>query len=176
MALLQAEHTRHIQLHLADYNSSYKGYPDVFLLGVQKAATTSLHGILAYGHPPLLVETEKEPHFFTLHYSDSGLSRYVRLFDAQVAKKRNTRTIDSTPDYFAAPQALPNMLKLYDREHFRSRLFILILREPASRLHSWYEHLFGYCFEAFAHDRGSSMEKWKLERFTLFSNFNITIH
>lgn len=151
-------------LRLSDYNGTFKGDPDVFLIGVQKAGTSSIHSILVYGPSPMLVDCngEKEPQFFSNRFNNSGFSNYIDQFNYSKSKQM-LRSIDSTPDYFAFHSALDNMLRLYDRKHFRSKQFVLVLRDPTARLHSWYQHLYGHCYAGFYLDRGESLPLWMMD-------------
>jgi hypothetical protein len=105
--------------------------------GTSKAGTTSVFNYLA-GHPQIC-PAEKETRFFldadyplpsNKRYEKNGPETYLSLFDS--GPQENWR-FEATPDYLYSPntasvihQTLPNVR------------FVFILREPISRLLSWY--------------------------------------
>jgi hypothetical protein len=106
--------------------------PDFFVLGVQKAGTTSLHNQLQT-HPDLVGPIElKECHFFdtVTELNSKNIAAYERHFYPNwfVKGKRN---FESTPRYIFLESALALL-----HEYAPSAKFILVLREPAERAFS----------------------------------------
>ena len=99
---------------------------NVAIVGVQKAATSSLFRMLAE-HPQIAGGPGKEMRFFLdgqLDWQEPDYSDYAR-----VAKKRSVRwAMDATPAYFYWPAALQRMRR-YDAE---MRL-VLSVRDPLER-------------------------------------------
>jgi hypothetical protein len=109
-----------------------KRFPDIFLLGVPKASTTSLHHLLV-SHPEICDIKNKEIGFFIHHHDRNAIQyfdKYAELFSKCGA---NMRTIDSTPGYFALREAPAVMNTIYSGESLYKKKFIVILREPVER-------------------------------------------
>lgn len=117
--------------------------PEAYLIGAQKAGTTTLAYLLDQ-HPLVTVSRPKEPHFFT-HNRDKGLDWYEKQFP----NSSNYVLVDASTSYAMAP------LKTYghdqQREDYRgvpSRVFsanpdaklIYSLRDPVERTYSGYWH------------------------------------
>lgn len=102
--------------------------PDFLIIGAMKAGTSSLAKYLG-AHPNVFMATEKEIHFFDLHYK-RGLDWYATRFASARAEQQLG---EATPIY------------MYDREAF-GRLaaalpevrLIVILRNPIDRAYSHY--------------------------------------
>ncbi len=116
---------------------------DRFLIigGTSKAGTTSIFNYLA-GHPQVCPSTAKETRFFLdrdyplpseMRFGRNELVDYFSFFPGQQGKGEKTWKLEATPDYLYSPgtarlirQALPDAR------------FIFSLREPVSRLFSFY--------------------------------------
>ena len=131
-------------LRIADYNSSFTGYPDVMLIGVQKGGTTSLAYFLV-NMRKLYVEPwdGKEQHFFSFHFDDANFDRYISGFEWAKQRHGNLPTFEGSTSYFPTQKAWENMRRLYSPECLRQKKFILSLREPTIRDISWYRHFHG---------------------------------
>jgi hypothetical protein len=116
-------------------------YPDFFILGFMKCATTSLHTALA-GHPDIFMSSLKEPGYFIFKDGELPISTVPNVA---------AYTIDSAEDYSALfNPAAPEQLKgessvMYAterqaRENIRKTLpnakFIVCLRDPVQRARS----------------------------------------
>ena len=138
--LIGAEDT----LRISDYNSSFMGYPDVILIGVQKGGTTSLAYFLV-NIKKLYVESwdSKEQHFFSFHFDDAAFNHYISGFEWSRIRHGDLPTFEGSPSYFSFPHTWENMRRLYSPESIRKKKFILTLREPTIRDISWYRHFHG---------------------------------
>ena len=121
---------------MTHYNSD--NYFHLFIAGTTKAATTSLFAYLA-DHPDVCAANIKETRFFLdadyplpakYRYED-GLENYEQFFNH--CAQRRVR-VEATPDYLYSP-GTPQ--RLYDSG--LSLKLIFSLREPVSRLKSWYK-------------------------------------
>ena len=119
--------------------------PEVFLIGAQKAGTTTLAYLLDQ-HPRITVAQPKEPHFFT-HNLNKGLGWYERRFPDSPA---NTGAvyIDASTSYAMAPITKDERGWQEDYEDVPSRIFLIrpdarfiySLRDPVERAYSAYWH------------------------------------
>lgn len=117
--------------------------PAVFLIGAQKAGTTSLAQWLNR-HPSIAVSDPKEPHFFTQHYQ-RGEDWYRQCF---TGAGEDQIWLDASTSYAGAPLAetesarrsplagVPERIKALNSE----ARFIYIVREPVARTYSAYWH------------------------------------
>lgn len=117
--------------------------PDIFIIGVQKGGTTSLHDILL-GNGEICGFGSKEKHFFD-HNSlwFRGYDNYLSSFKKCTPGKI---TIDATPMF--AVESVPKRIKeTYSKSSLSKLKFILILREPISREFSAFQHRLRACSE-----------------------------
>lgn len=126
---------------ISDYNSSFVGAPDIFIIGAHKAGTTFLSGLLV-NYLKLCVQSNgvNEPHFFDQNFNDDGFIRYIDGF-----KNDDKITLDATSSYFRTPIVWDRLKKLYSSDCLRQKKFILILRAPIVRELSWLSHYFREC-------------------------------
>jgi hypothetical protein len=109
-------------------------WPNLFVVGVARAATTSLAYYLGQ-HPEVYMSPVKEPYFFTRYHPDwvgvpQEKAAYLELFrDADDAKYRG----EATPAYFWDHESAGS-IKAASPE---ARILIS-LREPVARAHSEY--------------------------------------
>ncbi len=111
--------------------------PHLILAGVTRAATTALFDWLAV-HPQVCRASIKETRFFLdpahglrrLHDYRAGLAAYERFFTA--ARPGQVR-LDATPDYLFDAGAAARIAGALPEARV-----VVILREPISRLISWY--------------------------------------
>ena len=115
---------------LGKVTSVLRTAPSVFILGAQKAGTTSLYQFLVennYVSP----SKRKEIFFFNnQHNFEKGLSWYKSHFPLFAVK----RTCDATANYFEAPNAAERLCK-----HFPEAKLIVLLRNPINRAFSHYQ-------------------------------------
>lgn len=115
--------------------------PFVFLIGVQKAATTSLHDLIIQ-NLQFCKLGEKEKHYFEIDSTYAkGTRHYKSMFEMC---KDQGLTIDSTP-VFSYPSVPGKIASTYSTNVLRQKKFILILREQVSRDFSYYEHKLRAC-------------------------------
>jgi hypothetical protein len=118
------------------------GGPDIFLLGVSKAASTWIHRCLQE-NPRIFVTDSDSLRFFDMHYHE-GIESYESMFaDAKPGQLR----VDPSPTYFRSPVASRRIAK-----HYPNARFVLSLRNPVDRAFSqfWHEKKQGkldYSFE-----------------------------
>lgn len=119
--------------------------PEAYLIGAQKAGTTTLAELLDL-HPAIAVSDPKETRFVNLHWS-RGLDWYRRCFPADEGRI----FVDASPDYSSLPVPCPPapppspgdprrdvVERLYQMRP--DARFIYILRDPVARTHSGYWH------------------------------------
>ncbi len=103
--------------------------PNLLIIGVQKAATTTLSQILK-SHPLICGSLVKEVHYFDLNYS-KGLDWYRRFFRAGKPCKIS---FEATPYYFYHP-LVPKRVHTTNAD----MKLIVILRDPVDRAYSHYQ-------------------------------------
>ena len=120
--------------------------PQAFIIGAQKAATTSLAHLLGQ-HPAITLSRPKEPHYFSHHWG-RGLPWYRQCFPG------DGLLIDASTTYAMAPihggpltpadppwgEAVPERIARL-RPDAR---FLYVLRSPAERTYSAYWHTVRY--------------------------------
>lgn len=111
----------------------WRGFPPAaFLIGAQKAGTTTLAAMLDQ-HPQIGVARPKEPDFFHVNW-DRGIEWYRSCF-----REPRDILVDASPSYTMSPP---------DEETVPARIFALqplarfiyLVRDPAERCHSAYWH------------------------------------
>src|SRR5918995_644162 len=111
--------------------------PNFFIIGAQKAGTTSLYHYLNQ-HPQIYMSPVKEPFFFDHEFSSNGevvqqeFAEHQALFQGA---KGETAIGEASPLYIYAP-GTPERIKEYVPEA-RS---IALLRNPADRAYSAFLH------------------------------------
>jgi hypothetical protein len=119
--------------------------PEVYLIGAQKAGTTTLAYLLSQ-HPDICVAKSKEPHYFT-----ANSSKDIAWYREQFPNYENKICIDASTSYSFAPISLENSYRakkcFYDIPQRIYSLnpdakFIYLLRDPVDRTYSSYWHSF----------------------------------
>jgi len=117
--------------------------PESYLIGAQKAGTTTLAYLLNQ-HPHLSIGQTKEPHFFTDNWS-KGLDWYRKQFPDSA----NTISLDASTSYSMAPltegwkHRNPRVYEDIPAKVHSVRpdaKFIYLLRDPVDRTYSGYWH------------------------------------
>lgn len=105
--------------------SSIDRGPSLIVLGVQKAATTTLFDILK-DTKGFSAPSQKELHFFNNDNNyRRGVDWYFDLFEGEGIK------FEATPDYFYSPNAAERIF-----EHLKNVKFVVIFRDPVKRCFS----------------------------------------
>ena len=137
-------------------------FPTIYIIGVQKAATTSLSHVLRHAHNIETSESAQAQHYDgETHYIATCSRRracstegYASLWlnqskmhaaswvdsDGDGIGDNATLKLDPTPSTFASPSAAAILLAIYPSELLPRCRLIVALREPASRMLSWYNH------------------------------------
>lgn len=114
----------------------------LIIAGTSKAGTTSVFNYLAK-HPEIRATEVKETRFFLdadyplrseMRYERDGALAYLTFFDFTKEPRGETWSLEATPDYLYSPGA-PGLI----RETLPSARLIFLLREPISRLLSFYQ-------------------------------------
>ncbi|GLB53736.1 sulfotransferase [Neptunitalea chrysea] len=108
--------------------------PDVFVPGVAKCGTSSLHDLLNK-HPNICMSTRKEPHFWTdtnfNAFKQENIDAYKSYFDNKTTKIKGE---SSTGSLFFPELFIPRIKSIAKT----SPKFIIILRNPIDRSYSHY--------------------------------------
>jgi hypothetical protein len=114
--------------------------PKLFLIGAQKAGTTSLAYLLDQ-HPDIAVSNPKEPGFFTQHY-EKGTGWYRNCFPADLPRL----LVDASTGYTMQPVSGhdgnhdPGRVPRRIKAHSPDARFVYVLRDPVDRTISAYHH------------------------------------
>jgi hypothetical protein len=110
--------------------------PNLVIIGVHKAASTSLFTYLSY-HPQVFCPDKKEIHYFTpVRFGKpmEDIKKYARYFEGAKDEKY---LLDASPSYFYGVE--PMIRKMVDV--LPAHKVILTLREPTDRFMSFYNSL-----------------------------------
>lgn len=102
----------------------------IFLAGVQKAGTTSMHAYMA-SHPALSPGSVKETHFFDNEGLDWNVPDYSAFHTFFSAVPSEAQAFDATPIYTFWPPALDRI-----RRYNPAARLIVLLRDPIERAYS----------------------------------------
>ncbi|BCO32016.1 hypothetical protein TspCOW1_21190 [Thiohalobacter sp. COW1] len=107
--------------------------PNFFVVGAQKAGTTTLHNLLQ-AHPEIYLPEQKETKFFVddARYA-LGIKHYEREYFSEWKNEPAIGEVD--PDYMYFPHALERMNRDMD---LSATKFIFLLRNPVERAFSHY--------------------------------------
>jgi hypothetical protein len=124
--------------YYAKRSFGYLGFniaPSIFILGTQKAATSSLHTYLTE-HSQIQSGLVKEVRYFNVDANyKKRLSWYTSQFP-RVNTRMNIRTIDATPEYLYYPWIAQRI-----KDYNPNSKCIIILRNPIDRAYSsWNMH------------------------------------
>jgi hypothetical protein len=143
--------------------------PNFFIVGAQKAGTTSLYHYLDQ-HPQVYMSPTKEPHFFEGMHSDfrwpgrrvapvTDLGDYVALFEGVTDEKAIG---EASASYLYSPKA-PALIKRSTPD----AKIIAVLRNPVERAYSNFLHLMqvgreplASFAEALQAEEGRTQDKW----------------
>ena len=146
-------------------------YPSMFLIGAQKAATTTFYEVLVR-HPSICRFGEKEKHFVMGKEYKTGYANALQKYKSEFAGCNSSQlTLDATPEYSAGFYALTfgRMKRHYTRETLLKKKFLYILREPIARIHSEYSMAVRLCLDLDSDLQKSNMKdaevEWRRDRF-----------
>lgn len=125
-----ARHLASPRLWYRQFTASSRPLPRFIIAGAQKAGTTSLFGYLA-DHPQCAASLTKEVHYFDEAF-ERGENWYRSNFP-QVSSERHC--FESSPYYMFDPR-VPRRVK----QTLPDVKLIFLLRNPASRAYSHYQH------------------------------------
>jgi len=120
---------------------SNQSYPDLFVVGVQKCATTSLWTLLNK-HPEICRGKTKEVHYFDWFYSKS---KGPEFYAKSLYKDCKGKYVDMTPSYFSYSDIPIKMYQDFPPDTHANKRFVVILRDPVARMFSWYNHNVKLC-------------------------------
>jgi len=127
----------------------WRTLPDVLLIGVSKAGTSTIAANLAK-HPQFYPPLYKEPHYFDLHPQED-VSWYRAYFPLKIRRwliadrlGRTFVTGDFTPSYYLLPHAAERI-----RRELRRPRIILSLRNPIDRAYSHFKDSRSIGYEIF---------------------------
>lgn len=130
----------------------------VFLGGVQKGGTTSLHSYFAE-HPDLFSPTKKETHFFddekTVDWDHPDYDRFHHRF--YKGFQGNRRAYDATPIYIFWPPSIDRILT-YNPE----ARFVFLFRDPVERAFSHWAMEHGRGAETMPFSAAIRHGRWRL--------------
>ena len=119
----------------------FSDYKFLIIGGTSKAGTTSVFTYLE-NHPQIICSSVKETGFFldadyphpsAKRYQKNGLQAYLDLFECEGSQPQENWRLEATPGYLYSPNTADAIRRTLANVHF-----IFILREPVSRLLSWY--------------------------------------
>ena len=120
--------------------------PNFFLLGAAKSGTTSLYHYLK-SHPQVFMSEIKEPTFWCEDFQVvTNPIKYFELFDTVAEEKR---VGEASHAYLSDPKVARLIKALFPESKF-----IIILRNPAERAYSLYNHM-----KRYGHESLKSFEK-----------------
>lgn len=111
--------------------ASLRATPDFLIVGAQRCGTSSLYKYLLE-HPDISRPVRKEPHYFSSEYS-RGEAWYKAHFPIKLTSRR--KVFESSTSYLFDPRA-PERIQ----SDLRDVKVIVMLREPAARAYSHYQH------------------------------------
>lgn len=130
-----------------------------FLIGAQKAGTTTLYSWLSQ-HPEIdAPEAIKDFHFFT---SDEYFPKGTKWFESLYKNENTPVRINGAVNYILRPEA-PQRINTYNAD----AKFILVLRDPVKRAYSAYQF-----FKKLNREKHSFQEAIKREKSGALTNWN----
>lgn len=112
-------------------SASLRLEPNLFIIGAQKAGTTSLAGYLGQ-HPDTTPALRKEIRYFNANYHHD-ISWYQSHFPLKQHQSSSV-VFEASPGYIVYP-CVPNRIK----EHYPQARIIALLRHPIARAYSHYK-------------------------------------
>ena len=112
-------------------------YPNIFILGAQKCATTVLNKMLEK-HSAFCKSGTKEKHFFTDNkwLEQEKIDDFLGEFDEC---GKTEITMDATPSMIAEDVVPARIKASYSPDELKKKKFVVLFREPAARHYSGYQ-------------------------------------
>jgi hypothetical protein len=135
--------------------------PDFIIIGAAKCGTTSLYNYLAR-HPSVVPARTKEIHYFDFFF-ERGSAWYRSHFTLRSpiqrmrANHRRTVTGEASPYYIFHPHALRRIAEALPRVRL-----IALLRNPADRAYSQYQHVVRLGYETLSFEDAIASEEERL--------------
>ena len=135
--------------------NSSKFEVDFFVVGMQRAATTSISKYLG-AHPNIIVSNPKEPHYFSDDFPEIRAVDSIDEYKALYAEpnKKNSILGEASTGYLFSTVAINNLKK-----HNPAAKIIVLLRNPVDMIHSLHAHLL-FCGHE---DIADFEEAWELQ-------------
>lgn len=133
--------------------------PNFFVVGAQKAGTTSLHYYL-FDHPEIYLPDIKETKFFAdpKRYK-KGIDAYQSHYFSGWNGEKAVGEID--PDYMYFPGSIERISRHMDLEKLK---FIFLLRNPAERAFSHYQMTFRRGYESLTFEKAIKKEVARIHK------------
>lgn len=137
--------------------------PDFLIVGAQKAGTTSLYHYLKQ-HPQIVSASHKEVHFFDYNFHKGSLlykSYFPRELEIEQRKAQLNKKVitgETSPYYLFHPLAPYRIAKLLPEVKI-----IILLRDPAVRTYSHYQHEVRKGRESLAFEEALEQEEKRLQ-------------
>lgn len=133
-----------------------RALPDFLVLGAQKSGTTSLYYQLVR-HPRILPCFTKEVHYFTLHPGRDRSWYRAHFPRRQELARRGAVCGEATPYYLFEPRVAAQVARVLPDARF-----VAVLRNPADRAYSHYQHARARGHETLAFDEALERETERL--------------
>lgn len=128
--------------------------PDAFLVGAQKAATSSLMMLLGR-HPDVVPSKPKEPHYFNFDTPGARENADPDAYAAMFADApEGAITLDGSASYLSSPTAAAAIAEANPEARI-----IISLRDPAEAVISWYHQM----RDGLREDQQSFEQAWALQ-------------
>lgn len=131
--------------------------PNLFLGGVQKSGTTSLHYFLSK-HPDIFIpEVPEELHFFDI---DDNYSKGIDWYLSHFCERKEEKIIAQTSPLYIYDKEVPQRIKEFNPE----AKFIFILRNPIDRAYSHYWNSVRYGYENLSFEKAIEREQERISQ------------
>lgn len=137
-------------------------FPDVLIVGAQRAGTSSVYRYLG-GHPDVAPSLRKETEYFSYYY-DRGEYWYrahfpltMRRLAHRLVRRRSFVSFEATPDYLVDPRAARRAARLVPHAKI-----IVLLRDPVTRAFSHYRHMTRLGYETLPFEAAIAEEELRI--------------
>ena len=134
-----------------------RNLPEIFIVGAQKAGTTSLYAWLTQ-HSRIQKSKKKETFFFNdSNNFRKGMGWYKCHFPVLFPFTTSKRTCDASANYFESIEAPARMIK-----EFPNAKVIILLRNPVDRAFSHYQMAVSRGFELLSFEESLELEQERI--------------